>query len=308
MPVVVDPKGSSYSKYSGCHSITPNEKELARATGLSVNCEADVERASRELLKTIGCRSVMVTRGERGISLVMQDGETEHIAAESREVYDVTGAGDTVVSVFGMALFGGLPLPLAAMAANAAGGLAVGKLGTAIVTREEILHHFRNRELTAGSKLVELEHLKEALKKERHLGRKIVFTNGCFDPIHKGHISLLEQAARLGDILIVGLNSDDSVSRLKGPDRPSVTQEDRAYILGALESVHYVTIFHEDTPEKLIKQIKPDCLVKGADYRPEEVVGKEFVESYGGSVELIPLVPDKSSTRYLASVAEKNKK
>ncbi len=310
VPVVVDPKGDKsddYAKYSGCYSITPNEKELSQATERSINSDEELETAARDLMARLNSQSVMVTRGERGITLVTDDGGAERIGAEAREVYDVTGAGDTVVSVFGMALFGGLAIGDAAAAANAAGGIVVGKLGTSVVAREEILHYFQNRERTAGSKVVELGHLQEELKRVRRPERKIVFTNGCFDPIHKGHIRLLENAAGLGDVLIVALNSDSSVRKLKGENRPSVTQEDRAYILGALEAVDYVIIFQEDTPENLISEIRPDYLVKGGDYKPEEVVGKELVESYGGEVKLIPLVKDKSSTRYLKSVVEKNR-
>lgn len=310
VPVVVDPKGEDYAKYSGCTSITPNEKELSQATRMSIKSDTDLERAAQALMNALGptLGGIMITRGERGVSVLTPDGAMEHIPAESKEVYDVTGAGDTVVSVFGMTLFGGLSLREAAVAANAAGGIVVAKLGTSVVTREELLHHFQN---PAGggivSKVVELEHLKEELNMARLLGKKIVFTNGCFDPIHKGHISLLEQASELGEILIVGLNSDSSVRKLKGPNRPSVQQEDRAYILAALESVSHVIIFHEDTPLNLIREIRPDYLVKGADYKADEVVGREFVETYGGEVKLIPLVPDKSSTQYLMSVVEKNR-
>lgn len=306
-PVVVDPKGRDYSKYFGCAAITPNEKELFQATGMDVSGEANLEEAARKLMDITGCRSVMVTRGGRGICLLERDGAPQQIPAEAREVYDVTGAGDTVVGVFGMALFGGLSPAEAASVANAAGGLAVGKLGTSVVKKEEILHHFRNRELTAGGKVVEAVLLEERLEKERHRGKKVVFTNGCFDPIHKGHVSLLEQAAKLGDILIVGLNSDSSVRKLKGDSRPSVTQEDRAYILGALEAVDYVIIFDEPTPEDLIRMIKPNYLVKGSDYRLEEVVGRELVESNGGEVKLIPLVPDRSSSAFIESIVERNR-
>jgi D-beta-D-heptose 7-phosphate kinase/D-beta-D-heptose 1-phosphate adenosyltransferase len=249
----------------------------------------------------------MVTRGDKGLSLMAQDGTAEHIPARGREVYDVTGAGDTVVSVFGMAVFAGLPFGEAAAAANVAGGIVVGKLGASTVKRGELLHHLQNRELTAGSKVVSLDLIAEELGRERCAGKKVVFTNGCFDPLHKGHVSLLEEAAKLGDILIVGLNSDSSVRRLKGENRPSVAQEDRAYILGALGAVDYVVIFDEDTPENLIREIRPNYLVKGNDYRPEEVVGREFVEGYGGEVKLIPLVPDKSSTGYIMSVVEKHR-
>ncbi|TCK58344.1 bifunctional D-glycero-beta-D-manno-heptose-7-phosphate kinase/D-glycero-beta-D-manno-heptose 1-phosphate adenylyltransferase HldE [Seleniivibrio woodruffii] len=273
IPVIVDPKGSDWRKYAGATTVTPNVKELAEAVGRHVpNEDEAVVLAAREIIDRVRLKYLVVTRSEKGITVV--DGKDYmHFPTEAREVFDVSGAGDTVVASLALGLAKGFSLREAVMVANRAAGIVVGKIGTAPVLLSEL-----NGVHDVKSKLMPLDKLQAELEKARLTGKKIVFTNGCFDILHKGHVTYLKKAAELGDILVLGLNSDDSIRRIKGPSRPINSENDRAEVLAALESIGYITIFDEDTPHDLIKAVAPDVLVKGADYKVEEVVGREFAK------------------------------
>lgn len=292
VPVLVDPKGTDWEKYAGATLITPNLKELADAVGYEVaNDDASVVKAARELAGRHAVAAILVTRSEKGMTLVTEE-EILHLPTRAREVFDVSGAGDTVIATMAVALGSGFPMYEAMKVANQAAGIVVGKAGTQPILQEELLCE---SDTDSGNKVVLKQALLERLKILRRRGKKIVFTNGCFDVLHAGHVSYLEQARRLGDILVVGLNSDDSVSRLKGPGRPVNGEWARAKVLSSLSCVDYVVVFGEDTPFDLIRDVAPDYLVKGSDYRSEDVVGREFA----GQVVLIDFVDGYSTTRIL---------
>jgi D-beta-D-heptose 7-phosphate kinase/D-beta-D-heptose 1-phosphate adenosyltransferase len=248
--------------------------------------------------------AVLVTLDRDGMALVRADGRAELLPTRPRQVYDITGAGDMVLAVVGLCLAGGADYDEAAALGNVAGGLEVEKFGVALLTREEILGDLVYHHRPEGSKVLDRDHLAAEVRRRRRAGQRIVFTNGCFDLLHLGHVRLLRQAAALGDFLVVGLNSDASVRSLKGPNRPINTAECRAEILSALESVDAVTIFDEETPLGLIGTIGPDVLVKGGDYQPEEVVGRTEVEAAGGCVVLIPLVQGHSTSGLVLRAAD----
>lgn len=297
LPVVVDPKGTDYGRYRGASVLTPNRKELMQATGLPADDDEEVARAARHLIETCGVGAVVATRSERGMTVVTAAGEVTHLPAEAREVFDVSGAGDTVVAALTAALAVGIPLADAARLANLAAGIVVGKVGTAVVRAPELLAAVHEQEWRQGEgKIATLEEAVECVARWRLRGRRVGFTNGCFDLLHPGHISLLGQARAACDVLVVGLNSDESVRRLKGPTRPVQGEGARATVLSSLASVDLVVIFGQDTPETLIRAVRPDVLVKGADYSIEQVVGAEFVQSYGGRVVLAELVAGQSTT------------
>lgn len=300
-PVIADPKGSDYTRYRGASLITPNRKELNQATGMPVADDAQVVAACRHLLENSGIDAVLATRSEEGMTIVTAGGGVAHLRAEAREVFDVSGAGDTVVATIAAALALGVPLEDAAHLANLAAGIVVGKVGTAVVHADELLgalHHQEWRHLE--DKVAPRDAAAERVARWRIQGRRVGFTNGCFDLLHPGHVSLLAQARAACDVLVVGLNSDESVSRLKGPARPVNKEGARATVLAALASVDLVVIFGEDTPEALIKALHPDVLVKGADYTIDKVVGADFVQSYGGKVVLADLVAGQSTTGTIA--------
>lgn len=294
VPVLVDPKRTDLSAYAGATVVTPNQREFTAMVGGSlppVDSEAFGALAMAQR-SGAGVGSLVVTLGERGLLVVPEHGEVHPIEATSRDVYDVTGAGDTLIAVLALALATGVDLVEAARVANAAAGVVVAKFGTACVTPSELLGALgSSRTVLGGSQL------QSQLANWRAQGRKVVFTNGCFDLLHTGHLSILRFAASQGDALVVGLNDDASVRRLKGADRPVMSQDDRAALVAALDCVDAVALFSEDTPLALITEVQPDVLVKGADYRVEDVVGREVVEARGGRVVLAPLVPNRSSTR-----------
>ncbi|HEY5311946.1 MAG TPA: D-glycero-beta-D-manno-heptose-7-phosphate kinase [Pirellulales bacterium] len=305
IPVVVDPKGHDYAKYRGATLITPNRSELAQATQMPVDTLADVERAARALQTTLDIEVVCATLSEEGMLLVRRSGPAVHHPAEAHEVYDVSGAGDTVVAVLAASLAVGASLEIAAGLANLAAGIVVGKRGTATVDRSELLRQLRSAAShSAGSKVVAAEHAIPQIADWRAEGRSVGFTNGCFDIIHPGHCALLESAARRVDKLIVGLNSDASVRRLKGPTRPVQDELSRATVLASLAYVDLVVLFDDDTPRKLIEVFRPDALFKGADYHLENVVGADFVQSYGGRVELLELIPKQSTSKLVARMCQ----
>jgi D-beta-D-heptose 7-phosphate kinase/D-beta-D-heptose 1-phosphate adenosyltransferase len=298
-PVIVDPKGNDFSVYRGATLITPNRQELAEVTRRTLADESDIAAAAGELNRSIAGAAVLVTRSEAGMSLVPARGEPVHIAAYPVKVRDVSGAGDTVVAVLAAMLAVDAGLEPAMRAANAAAAVVVGKRGTATVSAAEL----RARILPAATLALEEKTifdwtvLDERLAEWQRQGLRIGFTNGCFDLLHPGHVKLLSKARAACDRLIVGLNSDESVKRLKGEGRPMQDVQARAEVLAALEAVDLVVIFDQDTPLELIRRVRPKVLAKGGDYRREQVVGGELVEADGGEVILIELVPGFSTSR-----------
>jgi len=301
--VIVDPKGSDYARYAGADIITPNRRELAAAMGMDVSTEDNLVAAATALRDKYGFGAVLVTRSEDGMTLLDQSG-VRHFAAEAPTVYDVSGAGDTAVAVLAAGVAAGLELPLAARLANIAAGIVVGKVGTAVV-RETDLANALSAHGGALRKIVNSDAALEQVERWRRMGWKIGFSNGCFDLLHPGHVHLLEQARGACDRLVVGLNSDASVRGLKGPSRPVQPEAARAAVLASLAAVDLVCVFDQETPETLIDLLKPDLLVKGADYTVATVVGAQLVQSYGGKIMLAELLPGHSTT---ATVAKINKR
>lgn len=305
--VIVDPaKGADYHMYRGVATITPNRVEAEMAVGSRIVDEASLREAATTLLEEHALESALITRDKDGMSLFRKDGEELHLTAHAQAVFDVTGAGDAVISALGFVLAAGHSLEDAARIANIAGGIEVGKVGAVPVTKEEIINQLRDVEYTSASKIKSLEELRPIVRDQKGRGRKVVFTNGCFDVLHVGHVELLRAAKSFGDLLVVGMNSDSSVRRLKGPRRPILGEIERSHVLAALETVDYVVLFEEDTPEGLLREIRPDVLAKGSDYSKSEVVGREIVEEYGGEVRLIPVVPGISTSDIVARVLERH--
>lgn len=295
--VLVDPKGRDYARYAGASAVTPNRKELGEAVGRTVFSDVEVEAAARELIAAHGFEFIVATRSEKGMSVVDAAG-AHHISTQAREVFDVSGAGDTVIATFALALAAGGDRAAAATIANAAAGVVVGKRGTASLSVEELSGALMRSQSAVVRKdaVLDAAAALRMVQSWRREGLSVGFTNGCFDILHAGHVSLLHAARAQCDRLVLGLNSDASVRRLKGEGRPVNDQHDRACVLAALASVDAVIVFEEDTPLKLIETLKPDILVKGADYTVEQVVGHEVVQAYGGRVVLVDLVAGKSTT------------
>ena len=301
--VVVDPKGTDYRRYRGADLLTPNRQELATASGMPVESNEEVVAAARHIIETAGVKAVLATRSEQGMSLVTA-GRTVHLPARAREVFDVSGAGDTVAAVVASALGAGAELPLASALANVAAGVVVGKTGTATIYPAEILSDLHETVLMgAEAKVAALAGALDKVAAWRRQELRCGFTNGCFDLLHPGHISLLAQAKEACDRLIVGLNSDRSVGELKGPDRPVQNESSRAQVLASLASVDLVVIFDEETPLALIEALRPDLLVKGADYALDEVVGGNLVAGWGGEVMLAEILDGHSTTGTIARLA-----
>jgi len=300
VPVLVDPKGRDFTRYRGATAICPNLKELAAATGEPAGDLNTLLTAGQALVSALDVQYIAVTLGEKGIA-VLQQNSVLHAPAVVRQVYDVSGAGDTVIAVLGLAEACSLGVDAAIQLANIAAGVVVGKVGTVPIQCEELLGALSQQlAFHMDEKVLPRDRLQSRLTAWRFASENIVFTNGCFDILHIGHIRLLEQARRKGDRLIVGLNSDDSVRRLKGPLRPIVPEGERARVLAALSAVDAVVIFEEDTPLRLIETVRPDVLVKGGDYTEDNVVGAREVRTWGGRLELIPLVGNISTSRLLA--------
>jgi D-beta-D-heptose 7-phosphate kinase/D-beta-D-heptose 1-phosphate adenosyltransferase len=304
-PVVVDPKNHDYSIYRGATLITPNAKELAAAAHRPLAHEQDIADAAAELAQTIACDAVLVTRSEEGMTLQVVDETAVHIPAYPVKVRDVSGAGDTVAAVMTVLLAMKTPFEAAVRAANAAAAVVVGKRGTATVSLAELRHRILPAASLAPEEKIVFDWsvLDERLAEWRQRGLRIGFTNGCFDLLHRGHIRLMAEARAACDRLVVGLNSDASTRRLKGNSRPINPAEGRAEVLAALEAVDLVVVFEQDTPLELIKLVRPNVLVKGADYAREDVVGHEVVEATGGQVVLVDLVPGHSTTNIVRRVA-----
>ncbi|BBK39682.1 bifunctional protein HldE [Allostella sp. ATCC 35155] len=302
--VIVDPKGTDYSRYRGANVLTPNRRELAEATEMPVGTAEEIVQAARRLIGRLDLDALLVTRSQDGMTLVERGGAVHHLPAEAREVFDVSGAGDTVLAVFAAAVGAGFPLPDAARLGNVAAGLVVGKIGTAVAHSVELARALRAGEVGRGGiKTLPFAAALDRVQGWRQEGLTVGFTNGCFDLLHPGHIAMLKAARATCQRLVVGLNSDASVARLKGPNRPVQGEDARATVLASLADVDLVVIFGEDTPQTLIEALRPDVLVKGSDYTLDQVVGADFVQSTGGRVVLIDLVPGFSTTATVAKLA-----
>jgi len=297
--VLVDPKGSDFSKYKGAYLLTPNKKEATLATNIEIDSKESLKNALLKLKKECELDISLITLSEDGIATY--DDKLKVFPTVAKEVFDVTGAGDTVIASIAFALSAGKSIEETAGFANLAAGVVVGKIGSATVTLNEIEEYEASLHKSSSDAHIksfsDIDHIVNRCKDN---GKKIVFTNGCFDILHIGHVKYLQEAKSFGDILIVGLNSDESVSRLKGPTRPINTAQDRAYLLAALEAVDFVVPFQEDTPYDLIKMIKPDTLVKGGDYKGKSVVGTEFASE----LKLVDFVDGKSTTKTIKKIQE----
>jgi D-beta-D-heptose 7-phosphate kinase/D-beta-D-heptose 1-phosphate adenosyltransferase len=297
--VLVDPKGKDYTRYRGAHMLTPNRMEAEVASGVSLDGPDGIREAALALCRMVDLEAAVITLGAKGMYCATADGQHEwSIPALARSVYDVTGAGDTVISVLAFALANGADIEAAMRLATAAAGVVVQRFGVYAVTPSEIERALSDT-LQTNAKVVDREELLDRVAAERHNGRKIVFTNGCFDVLHMGHLEYLQEARGLGDVLVVGINDDASTRRLKGDTRPVNRQEDRAALLAGFECVSFVTTFSEDTPLDLIEAVSPDVLVKGADWKDKGVVGSEWVESHGGRVVLARVKEGYSTTNTL---------
>ncbi len=296
IPVLVDPKGSDWSKYRGADLITPNRSELSTVVGRSLGSIDSVIIAARDLLGRLELKGITVTLSEEGMLQVSQGGEIR-MPAMAKEVFDVSGAGDTAIATLTASLSCGLSTHDSLLLANLAAGVVVGKVGTVPLGPGELLDALDSfQRFSTNSKVHSLASAKPLVRTWKTGGKKLVFTNGCFDILHAGHVSYLSKARGLGDRLIVGLNSDSSVRRLKGPNRPINDQTGRAMVLAGLESIDAIVVFDEDTPLELIRELQPDVLAKGADYKEEDVVGAKEVRSWGGEVRLVELVDGVSTT------------
>ena len=304
-PVLVDPKAPDFSRYRGAGIITPNLAEFELAAGPCAD-EKSLRENGRELLARYGIEALLLTRGDQGMTLLRSQETPLHLPAETREVFDVTGAGDTVIAVLAAALAAGAELPEATALANIAAGIVVGKLGTASVSLPE-LQRAVQRGPGAGCGELTREQVLVAVEEARARGERIVMTNGCFDLLHAGHVACLRQARRMGDRLIVAVNDDASVSRLKGNGRPLNPLERRMAVLAGLESVDWVVPFSEDTPERLIGEIRPDLLVKGGDYRPEQIAGYDCVTRHGGEVVVLGYEDGCSTSAMIEAIRRREK-
>ncbi|MCL1065994.1 bifunctional D-glycero-beta-D-manno-heptose-7-phosphate kinase/D-glycero-beta-D-manno-heptose 1-phosphate adenylyltransferase HldE [Shewanella olleyana] len=302
--VLVDPKGTDFAKYRGASLLTPNMSEFETVVG-TVADEADLIKKAKLLIEEHGFEAILVTRSEKGMTLISRDEELLHIPTMAREVYDVTGAGDTVISAIATSIAAGSSMAQACSIANIAAGVAVAKLGTATVSRIELIEALALNQGESGFGVVSEDQLAYALEQARLRGEKVVMTNGCFDILHAGHVSYLQQAKALGDRLIVAVNDDASVKRLKGEGRP-VNQEDRRMaVLAGLASVDWVIPFSEDTPQRVISRLLPDSLVKGGDYKAEEVAGGAEVIAAGGTVEILGFEDGVSTTAIIENIMAK---
>ncbi len=307
LPVVVDPKGNDYSAYAGATVVTPNQRELAEAVGRPLNGQAEVEAWGQELRERLALDALLVTQGAQGMTLLRPTGALRIPARTPREVFDVSGAGDTVAAVLALGLALGLDLADAAALANLAAGVVVTKKGTAPILLSEM-----ERELKAHvhqqEKIVTFQDLKFIIPHLKAQGKRIVFTNGCFDLLHVGHIKFLEDSRRLGDVLVVALDADASVRRVKGEGRPVLGEEQRLHMLAALQAVDFVTLFDSEQLPEILDALRPDILTKGSNFPEEEVAGREIVASYGGRVALVPVSDPVSVTGLLNRIRQKDNK
>ena len=303
--VVADPKGLDFSKYSGVSLLTPNKKEASLASGVEIINEERLAAAGSVLLEKSGTDKILITCGKDGMTFFERGQGPFTIRTRAQEVYDVSGAGDTVIAVLGLGIAAGLPFKEAVALANTAAGIVVGKVGTATTTRKELARALKQPAAAAVSKHKSIKELAEISRKLHNDRKRIVLTNGCFDLLHVGHIKLFAASKGLGDVLIVALDDDDSVRRLKGADRPVINAGERVGILSALDSVDYVVVFATNELDAVIKSIRPDILTKGSNYESEDVAGLQIVEIYGGRVELIPITENISSSQIINNIKNK---
>jgi D-beta-D-heptose 7-phosphate kinase/D-beta-D-heptose 1-phosphate adenosyltransferase len=295
--VFVDPKGDDYTKYKGAYTLTPNKKEASQATKIDIQDDTSLQKALTQLKNQCDLDVALITLSEDGIAILQDD--VKKFPTVAKEVFDVTGAGDTVIASLAFAISGGKSINQACEFANLAAGVVVGKIGSATVTIDEIEEYESSlHKSSSESHIKTFEEINTLVQRYKRENKKIVFTNGCFDILHVGHVKYLQEAKSFGDVLIVGLNSDASVRRLKGPTRPVNPAEDRAYLLAALEAVDFVVPFEDDTPYELIKMIAPDVLVKGGDYKGKTVVGTEFAKE----LKLVEFVDGKSTTKTIEKI------
>ena len=302
IPIIVDPKGSEFTKYRGATLITPNLTEFEAVVGGSDNEDELVNKGLR-LVRELNLEAILITRGEHGMTLIRPNSPELHLPARAQEVFDVTGAGDTVISVLAASMAAGDGLADATALANLAAGLVVGKLGTAAISGPE-LRRAMLADQNSGRGVMTAEQLQIVVQDAKAHGEKIIFTNGCFDIIHAGHVGYLAEAKRLGDRLVVAINDDDSAHRLKGSGRPINPVERRMAVLAGLEAVDWVVSFSEDTPEPLLESLQPEVLVKGGDYTMDQVVGGSYVESYGGMVRVLEFLDNCSTSAIMEKMKE----
>jgi len=307
LKVLLDPaRLASYERYRGVDVITPNRREAESASGITIKTIDDAKTAGRILREKYGIKAVVVTLDRDGILISTQEGD-EHITTRPREVFDNTGAGDVVLATLSVGMAEGMDLHSASVLANVGGGWEVEQAGAVPISREQLIFELLEQNRRHTGKLVERTQLLREVEVLRKAGKRIVFTNGCFDLLHPGHVSYLEFAREQGDILVVGMNSDHSIQSIKGPKRPLIGQLDRARMLAALQAVDYVVIFDESSVIDLVKQVKPDILVKGQDYTVDGVVGHEFVQSYGGRIALAPIEHQYSTSKIISTILERSK-
>ena len=303
IPILVDPKGHDFARYAGATTICPNLQELSLVAGIPSRNVADLLSAAQQLVTRLGIDYLTVTMSEKGIRLLYKD-SAAHSPTRAREVFDVTGAGDTVIATLAASLAAGLDAETGVHLANMAAGIVVAKTGTAPISRHELVAQFTaSTRMQGPDKILDLEHMLVRLAEWRANGDRIVFTNGCFDILHVGHITLLEQCRAFGDKVIIGLNSDASVKGLKGPSRPVVGENERARVLAALGSTDAVIVFDESTPLELIRALRPDVLVKGGDYTSSTIVGADDISTWGGRVEIVPTVIGQSTTNTIRKMS-----
>ncbi len=298
--VAVDPKGKDFTKYKGANVITPNRREAEIACGHPISDKATLAKTLRRLQNDTESGGVIITKGREGISFI-KDKKISHVPTFEKEICDVTGAGDTFISAFTLSVLCSDSWQSAAQIANAASSIVIGKLGTSSLTQNQLLHS-----LEKGSpsrlKIQNVKDLSIIITERKKRGEKIVFTNGCFDILHTGHIKILRESIKHGDLLVVALNSDESIRRYKSNNKPVVSEADRATIISSFDFVDYVVIFDEDTPLNTIKKLKPDVITKGGDYKKDQVVGKTFVERCGGEVKIIPLEKNRSTSHIIDKI------
>ncbi|HED4455662.1 TPA: bifunctional D-glycero-beta-D-manno-heptose-7-phosphate kinase/D-glycero-beta-D-manno-heptose 1-phosphate adenylyltransferase HldE [Pasteurella multocida] len=302
IPVLIDPKGTDFERYRGATLLTPNMSEFEAVVG-KCDSEEEIIEKGLKLIEQIDLSALLVTRSEKGMTLLRPNQPAFHLATEAKEVFDVTGAGDTVISVLATGLADGRSFEEACYLANVAAGIVVGKLGTSTVSTVELENAIHGRSNTGFGIMNEAE-LKRVVAQAKARGEKIVMTNGCFDILHPGHVSYLENARKLGDRLIVAVNSDDSVKRLKGETRPINDLQSRMAVLAGLSSVDWLVAFHEDTPQRLIAEVLPDLLVKGGDYKPEDIAGSQEVWASGGDVKVLNFENGCSTSNVISKIQQ----
>ncbi len=303
--VLVDPKGREFSRYRGCRLITPNRKEAEESTGIALRSEEDLLRAAGIIFDEVDAQEVVITLGAKGIFYAWNRRDSNMIPAESRSVYDVTGAGDTVISLLAFSLAAGIDLDDAVRIANAGAGIVVGKLGVAAPTRVELKEFFGSGSTRYIDKIISVSNAAELAGSIGRKGEKLVFTNGCFDLVHGGHVDFLRAAKNMGDYLLVAVNSDASIKKLKGPERPVIPLQERMEVLASFQMVDFVVSFSEETPLNVITSITPHVLVKGEDWKDKGVVGREWVEDHGGTVTLLPLKEGLSTSGVIERILER---